>query len=488
MSNPDYSDTTKYNVQGGTVPQYYPIGYPQRIDSDPLISNYILALNPQWNNLLNPNIQMPRESMNIVRAKKALGNNAEIRNKAQEYFKTNPMPYSNPADPSIDYSLPVQQAQEYAISIGKTYEFEEFKNNNESSDSLPSYVGSIEYAVQSIPQTVNLSVSNISEKSASINWTPNANDIILKYHFVLVNQSTGQTIKETNLLSGQRNSFEQNLTANTNYKAYLIAINARGNSPESSISFKTLEVDSVVTTPVVTLSAETISIINKFNTGIYQIVGNYPLDLLIETVKNGKMTNQNFIQTVKANLEYGQFIDTSIPEIISPIIDTSINSMMISQSIGAFILKNGRVKGEILYIANQSFNPFYYGKNLASLVQIKSKSGVPIAIKPNVLNFTNTERDERIQIDEAVGNFKELVIDFFVWESLESPVIFSENKQIQVVEESPDPECQVGYHKDFSGKCVPDDPLPEIPRDKLIDTLKGFLFGTVALSLLARKY
>ena len=88
MSNIDYSDTTKYNVQGGTVPQYYPIGYPQRIDSDPLISNYILALNPQWNNLLNPNIQMPRESMNIVRAKKALGNNAEIRNKAQEYFKT----------------------------------------------------------------------------------------------------------------------------------------------------------------------------------------------------------------------------------------------------------------------------------------------------------------------------------------------------------------------------------------------------------------
>jgi hypothetical protein len=34
---------------------------------------------------------------------------------------------------------------------------------------------------------------------------------------------------------------------------------------------------------------------------------------------------------------------------------------------------------------------------------------------------------------------------------------------------------------------VPDDPQPEIPRDKLIDTLKGFLFGTVALSLLASK-
>ena len=74
---------------------------------------------------------------------------------------------------------------------------------------------------------------------------------------------------------------------------------------------------------------------------------------------------------------------------------------------------------------------------------------------------------------------------------------FSETKQIQVVEELPPPDpfdpqppstCEIGFHKDFSGKCVPDDPIGELPRDKLIDTLKGFLFGTVALSLLARKY
>ena len=184
---------------------------------------------------------------------------------------------------------------------------------------------------------------------------------------------------------------------------------------------------------------------------------------------------------------------------LPPEIDTSINSTMVSQSVGAFILKDGRVKGEILYIANQSFNPFYYSKtkNLTSLVQIKSKSGVPIAVKPNGLNFTQTERDERIQIDEAVGNFKELLIDFFVWDSPVSMLIFSDTKQIQVVEQLPptngDDEdkfkpCKANYHKDFSGKCVPDDPPGEIPRDKLIDTLKGFLFGTVALSLLARKY
>ena len=169
---------------------------------------------------------------------------------------------------------------------------------------------------------------------------------------------------------------------------------------------------------------------------------------------------------------------------------------MVSQSIGAFILKDGRINGEILFIANQSFNPFYYGKNLTSLVQIKSKSGVVIAIKTNNLNFTENERDERITIQETAGNFKELVIDFFVWDSPLSMQIFAQQKQIQIVEELPPPPddpdkfkpCPAGYHKDFSGKCVADDPVGEIPKDRLIETLKGFLFGTVALSLLARKY
>jgi len=185
---------------------------------------------------------------------------------------------------------------------------------------------------------------------------------------------------------------------------------------------------------------------------------------------------------------------------VPPQVDTTINSTMVSQSVGAFILKDGRITGEVLYIANQSFNSFYYNKPITSLIQIKSKSGVVIAIKSNNLNFTETERDERITIDESAGNFKELLIDFFVWDSPLSQIIFSETKQIQIVDETDvapadpfDPQppvttCPAGYHKDFSGKCVADDPVGEIPKDRLIETLKGFLFGTVALSLLARKY
>tara|TARA_R110002020_G_scaffold69913_2_gene181725 strand:+ start:510 stop:2135 length:1626 start_codon:yes stop_codon:yes gene_type:complete len=173
---------------------------------------------------------------------------------------------------------------------------------------------------------------------------------------------------------------------------------------------------------------------------------------------------------------------------VAPIEDSSINTTMISQSIGSFTLVDGIVKGEILYIANSEFNPFYYNKSISSLVQIKSKSGVPLVVKENVLNFTETERDERIQIDEGIGNFKEIVIEFYVWKSTTDLRQFTETKQIQVVEDDPTLTCPIGYHKDFTGKCVPDDPIGETPPDKLINTLKGFLFGTVALSLLARKY
>lgn len=181
---------------------------------------------------------------------------------------------------------------------------------------------------------------------------------------------------------------------------------------------------------------------------------------------------------------------------IDPVEQETIDTTMVSQSIGAFTLKEGRLQGEILYIANTSFNPFFYNKPIASLVKIQSKSGVDLVVKPNNLNFTQSQRDERIQIDEGVGNFKELIITFYVWRDISDPKAFSEIKQIQIVEEidpvPDDPDkfqpCPQGFHKDFSGKCVPDDPIGQTPPDKLIDTLKGFLFGTVALSLLARKY
>ena len=459
---------------------------------------------------------------------------------------------------------------------------------------------------KTVPESATIGFDNVTENSVMVFWNPHSDggSPITGYHLVLKNEDTGQTITESNTSYNVTNQFFQNLDSGTNYKAYVIVINAVGNSFEQSNGFKTLGVttptydfiiesdgmvrmfrlgaveyteikvspDSVQSyidrgvsrlltaseraipyprtepepepepEPII-ISVEVQAILTKFDNNDYTFPSWFSSN--IEFVKNGSITSNEFLNAFNNLVEAGTIIDktivitycvnvytldsggnvlsdhydkinlSSLQNLLSenkyvfyckdgiipteqqvrdfygytaPVEDSSINSMMISQTVGAFILKDGRLKGEILYIANQSFNPFYYDKNLTSLVQIKSKTGIPIAVKPNNLNFTNTERDERIQIDEAVGNFKELIVDFFVLKSPTDMRAFAENKQIQVIEEPPYPECEVGFHKDFSGKCVEDDPKGEIPRDKLIDTLKGFLFGTVALSLLARKY
>ena len=246
----------------------------------------------------------------------------------------------------------------------------------------------------------------------------------------------------------------------------------------------------------------TIIIEEKFCVNVYSVnqdgsisSTNYPeitADQRIELEKNQFVVSCD-ATTLPTQKQIQDFYNYTPP---APDIDYSINSSMVSQSIGAFILKDGRIKGEVLYIANESFNPYYYNKNITSFIQVKSKTGTVVTIKQNNLNFTETQRDERIIINEGSGNFKELVIDFFVWDSVVNQTVFSETKEIQIVEEMPpDPDepdkfkpCPQGFHKDFSGKCVPNDPAGAAPRDKLVDTLKGFLFGTVALSLLARKY
>ena len=453
------------------------------------------------------------------------------------------------------------------------------------------------------PDRATITISQITENSASVNWSAMGAYIsdIIGYHYVLKNNSTGQTIKEYDLfttsgLNYGGGQYEQNLVKGNSYTVFLIAKNRYGNSPESKKSFRTLGIDVIeeekrlseearvqrefdreiaelkkieiqqktqtvvkpidlgfnldgttypITQPEIipegfhkmpdgsimadsdmdkiqlpTIEIPTIippvafaeEIEENYSVNVYNIRDNGDVFattyLNISGAKLEELSKSYFVLSLDAdrlptNKEVQDFYNF-IPDTLilengkTP--DSKIDSTMISQSVGAFILKDGRVNGEILFIANQSFNPFYYGKNLTSLVQIKSKSGVVIAIKTNNLNFTENERDERITIQETAGNFKELVIDFFVWDSPLSMQIFAQQKQIQIVDETDlapadpfDPKppvktCPAGYHKDFSGKCVADDPAPDIPKDRLIETLKGFLFGTVALSLLARKY
>jgi hypothetical protein len=181
----------------------------------------------------------------------------------------------------------------------------------------------LEYAEKpnAVPQMPTISVNNISNNAGSVNWTPYQYDKpqVTGFHFVLKNQDTGQTIVENNLMSGARNFYVSNLDSGTNYKGYLIAINSIGNSPENSIGFKTLGSTPVeppvVVPPPIIISTEVQAILNKFNNNDYT----YPtwFNSNIGFVKNGSITNQEFLNTFNSLLQDGIIVDKTV--VIPPI-------------------------------------------------------------------------------------------------------------------------------------------------------------------------
>ncbi len=155
-----------------------------------------------------------------------------------------------------------------------------------------------------------------------------------------------------------------------------------------------------------------------------------------------------------------------------PPVNDEVNATMISQSIGAFEIIDNRVKGEILYIANNSFNSFWNDKPISSFVQIKDIDNQVLVIKENKLHFSQTERDERILIDESAFNSNPVTIEFFVWVSNIDNRAFADPKRIEVT----------------IGQPPPPDPPPIVAKeDTLFKVLKALLFGTVAGTLLMSK-
>lgn len=60
---------------------------PTPINQDPLINRYLLAKFPQWNDLLNPNVNLRKIGTEIVNTTRGLGNDAYLRNIATDYFR-----------------------------------------------------------------------------------------------------------------------------------------------------------------------------------------------------------------------------------------------------------------------------------------------------------------------------------------------------------------------------------------------------------------
>jgi len=114
--------------------------------------------------------------------------------------------------------------------------------------------------------------------------------------------------------------------------------------------------------------------------------------------------------------------------------DMSVNDSMVSQSIGGFEIFNNRITGKIIFIAENTFNPNWYGKPVVSLLQIKDMNNVTIAMKTNNLTFTDTERDETITFDESVEYHKKVIVESYVWTSVTDPIPMSTKKVLEVVE------------------------------------------------------
>ncbi len=147
---------------------------------------------------------------------------------------------------------------------------------------------------------------------------------------------------------------------------------------------------------------------------------------------------------------------------------------MVIQSPSGFRIENNRLVGQIGYVITDSFNPFWFGKDLVSIVQIKDRFGAVIQIKENRLNFTQTERDELINIDSSASDQDVLIVDFFVIVSLQDPRRFSDAIQLTVTDQG-------------QGDTTPDGGGIKFGSGGIVTKLTGGFFGLLALCLLGSK-
>ena len=119
----------------------------------------------------------------------------------------------------------------------------------------------------------------------------------------------------------------------------------------------------------------------------------------------------------------------------TPEIDTSITDNMIIQRLDSFSIVNGRAIGQITFTATDSFNPYYYNKNITNIISFKTPNGVNILqfVKQNTLRFTATERTETIQYDEGMNDNTRANVESFVWSGVTQPTPFSKQLKFEIV-------------------------------------------------------
>jgi len=188
----------------------------------------------------------------------------------------------------------------------------------------------------------------------------------------------------------------------------------------------------------INLSDDIIQILNDIENGVILVPDWFRNN--IDWVKDGHITQQEF------RTAYNYLVDTQI--VHAPEQNLTINDNMITQQVINFNIVNGRAVGSIKFVATNNFNPYYYGKNIVNIIQIKDPNGVNIltSVKQNTLNFTETERDEVINYDEDVKQNTRATIESFVWEWMDKPAgAFSKKFMIDISEGDPPKPITSGF-------------------------------------------
>jgi hypothetical protein len=187
----------------------------------------------------------------------------------------------------------------------------------------------------------------------------------------------------------------------------------------------------------INLSDDIIQILNDIENGVILVPTWFRNN--IEWVKNGHITQQEF------RTAYNYLVDTQV--VHAPEQDLTINDNMVTQQVINFNIINGRAVGSIKFVATNNFNPHYFNKPIANIIQIKDPNGVNIltTVKQNTLNFTETERDEIISYDEDVKQNTRATVESFVWSSATAPTAFSKKFMIDISETEPPKPKTTGF-------------------------------------------
>lgn len=162
----------------------------------------------------------------------------------------------------------------------------------------------------------------------------------------------------------------------------------------------------------------------------------------------------------------------------SPIIDNDIPNGndfrvtpdMVDLSLGLFNHDNERIHGEFIAIANQTFPPELYNIPIRAITQLRLSNGTVENIKENELFFTETERDERIQINESYHG--ETKAEVFVWYD-NTPI--GQSKEIEIIHES----------EETPTPTPP--PTPQKDTDFLTKVTVGSILSLIGLSIFGGK-